>query len=179
MDPNSFFELTTRIRDKKTGLTIDLSLENLLRLITDVKVLLKIDNEVAGSYDLFSRGCTVVKGEGAIFRLEQTYGLASRRFILIHESSLGQLVQLTNIFLRKAATFDALANTYIRLTRKYVSKTRSLIDEGNESVKADRFIVLTQAISFENSESLDETEKHFVCETYANFQSFFVSFFED
>lgn len=177
MDPNNFFEITVRVRDKKTGITIDLSIEGLMRLIRDVKNIFKVDSEVDRVGDMFTSGCTIIKTDGVVYRIEQTYGLASRRFILIHETSLRQLICLENIFLQKTVTYEALAPIYIELLRKYVAATRTLIDGGNEKVKKNKLSVLAEALVCTRIIS-DETEKNFICDTYANFQCFFLSFFD-
>lgn len=169
MDPNSFFDVNIRIVDKKTGAYIALSLENMAQLILDVKTLLQATDESERVSGLFASGCTISKCQNDIYRIDQFYGLASRRFILIHKDTLSQLLRLENNFLYLAPTYTYMAECYIKLLRQYVRETRELIDKNDPNVQDNKLYVLQRALKTYG------VHKVFLCDTIANFEKLFVS----
>lgn len=118
MDPQNFFEMVVRIVDKKTGISINLSLENMAQLVLDIKQILKLDAFSERVSGLFASGCTVEIVGDNLFKISQLFGLASQRFTIIHKASLIQFVQLEYIFLQMAEEYDRKANVYISYLRQ-------------------------------------------------------------
>lgn len=118
-----------KLIDKKASVAIELTLENMAQLILDVKQVLNEEDFSERVSGLFSSGCTITLVTDGMFRIDQMYGLASRRYVLVHKISLMQLLKLEIIFLSMAMYYDQLASTYIKLFRKYVALTTKAIDE--------------------------------------------------
>lgn len=174
LDPNDSFNLSIKIKDKKTGMVFDITLEGIMSLISEIKHILKIDSEDAEfRRGLFNGNVAVSLKENDIFELAQTSGLMNIKIMFIHKISMVNLIKIENILLMYSKFYDDMANKFIGFIKKYVLITRSLINEG--VVKENKLFAIQREVSL--AKNLKEGELEFLADTLVKFPMYFESFF--
>lgn len=175
MDPNECFDLIARIKDKKTGLYIDMTVEGLLHLISEIENILGLDDS---SYARsFYKGAVVLRlKDNEIYELSQEVGLLMTKSMLIHKLSLTNLAKIRSVFSMYASYFDYSANQVISYIVKYVTISRVILNENREEFLKNKLIATENAIN-NLSNPITELEKEFLSDTLIKFPAYFESFF--
>lgn len=175
LDPNDSFNLSIKIKDKKTGMVFETTLEGAIKLIAEIKFILKIDvNETEFGRCLLSGDIAVSLKENEIYELNQATGLCTVKSMFIHKTSLMNLINMEQVFLLYSLYYNDMAGKFIGYIKKYVQITRTLFKQGLD--KENKMFALHREMS--SAHKLEESEKEFIADTLVKFPMYFASFFQ-
>lgn len=176
IDPNKSYNIVATIRDKKTGLGFGMTIEGVMYLILQMEFLLKLDYENQFSRCAYSGNIVVSYKDNDVYELSQEFALLAAKKMLIHKTSMLNLIKMKNVFPMYATFYNNVAEKFIGYIKKYVCATRAMIKEGKQEVIENKLYLIEKDILCPTN--LEGMQQEFLADTKIKFSAYFESFFE-